>query len=748
MLRGGAAFVVLPTMLATACACGDDTAPARVDAGFDGGGDAGFEPIEPEPPLPPEAPAPPDWECPAGWRAVPDPDAVDVVACEPWPESGRPDCVDDSEAVFPGQSACALVGTPCPAGDFAEDLPAAGDVVHVRAGDPPGGDGSAAAPFATIADGLAAASDGAVVALSKGSFDEVVALDRPVTLWGACVAATSIAPAADSDIDPVVAVSGADVEIRNLTLTGRHPGIEIRAAADATMDAVVVRDVWSYGVQVTGGGRLGATDLVVRRVDPDSRGADGRGVVVTLGGVMVASRLSVSEATASGIRVVDPWSSFEGTDVVVARARVPVAGLGVSVLLGAAVTLHRTVVEETAVAGINVHGDGTVLTATDLVVRDTRANSEGAFGNGLVVQELASASVGPALVERNAVVGVNALRATLVLTDAIVRDSLAQPSDGFYGVGLDLASATARIERIWLGRNRSVGLHAIGGTIDAVDLVVAGTLPTEADQGLGIGLEMGDGAAVTVLRAVFDANRTIGVSAYGPGTSLTCDDVAIRGTLPTLVLGGRDGAGVGMQIWQAAIATLRRVEVSGNRTMGVAVLDPGSRYEGTDVAVTDTLSRLLDGDYGYGIQVGAGASLDLERVQVRSSRRAGVLIGGTGSAGTLRDLAVLSTLERDCVLTTCKGEGGGTGLAALEGATLEATRIRVSDSALCGVQLAREAQMDLHQGRISENPVGANVQIADYDLSRLRDGVVFSDNGRDLDAEALPLPEPAERVSP
>jgi len=108
-------------------AAGDDDDDAA-DAGPDGSpGDGGAEPAPPEPPAEPGF-----VPCPEGWREAQLPDDAPVVTCDPWPTGGRIDCADD-EAHFPGAPGCEPIGTRCPAGDWAEDLPDDGGVLFVRA---------------------------------------------------------------------------------------------------------------------------------------------------------------------------------------------------------------------------------------------------------------------------------------------------------------------------------------------------------------------------------------------------------------------------------------------------------------------------------------------------------------------------------------------------------------------------------------------------------------------------------------
>jgi len=56
--------------------------------------------------------------------------------------------------------------------------------------------------------------------------------------------------------------------------------------------------------------------------------------------------------------------------------------------------------------------------------------------------------------------------------------------------------------------------------------------------------------------------------------------------------------------------------------------------------------------------------------------------------------------------------------------------------------MGADGVVDLHDGEVSSNPIGANVQTAGYDIARLNDNVIF-DNDDNFDMSALPIPEPA-----
>jgi hypothetical protein len=47
---------------------------------------------------------------------------------------------------------------------------------------------------------------------------------------------------------------------------------------------------------------------------------------------------------------------------------------------------------------------------------------------------------------------------------------------------------------------------------------------------------------------------------------------------------------------------------------------------------------------------------------------------------------------------------------------------------------------------VAESAIGACVQVEGYDLSRLMTDVSYRDNGANLQATSLPVPEPLEEV--
>jgi len=241
VLRG--AIVVVPGVFALATlvsGCGNDGAATDAavpdGAALDGSATSADIPWLDDG-VPPIAIAP----CPDGWRAFDD--GSGVTNCDPYPEGGARAC-SDGQAHFPGEPACAPVGSTCPVGDFSDTLPADAAVVYVQPGGT--GDGTTpATPHGSVAAfsvrGLAADT---VIALSRGTHPGPIRLERRIALWGACAAATVVTTDETSDLDAVITVRDARGEVRDLTVA-RSPRVGVGvvgAGAEAVVDGVVVSE--------------------------------------------------------------------------------------------------------------------------------------------------------------------------------------------------------------------------------------------------------------------------------------------------------------------------------------------------------------------------------------------------------------------------------------------------------------------------------------------------------------------------
>jgi len=628
-----------------ALACGGSGGPA--DAGADALGPDGSMVVPPDIPwledgVPPIA-APDLGPCPDGWRAVADEGGV--TTCDPYPEGGALDC-PAGQAHFPGEPGCAPVGAPCPAGDFSETLPADRNIVYVQPG--ASGDGSSpASPYGSFLDfGIGGLPSMTVVALSRGTHVGPVRLARGVAVWGACAAETRVTTSAGGDTSGVVEIRDATGEIRDLTVADSpRPGVVLVGdGTEGLLEGVVVEGTQSLALVAVNDAVLTVHDAVVR--DTQSRGRDarfGRGANIESGGTMHVSR-----------------AIFEG---------------------------NRDI-------GIFVGDADTAVTLTDVVVRDTLAETvDGTAGRGLEIELGPSVEVTRALFEGNRHLAVLAASpgTAVTLADVVIRDTLAQESDGMAGRGLVVqGGAVVQADRALVERNRGVGVFVAepDAELTLTDVIVRDTRERDRDGTGGRGLALQEGARVAVTRAIFERNGEAGIFAGDIGTVLTVADVVVRGTR----------------------------------------------------------GRVSDGKFGRGLGVQLGATADVTRSLFDGTRDIGVFVAGSGTAVSLADVVVRDTRARMCADTTCMDAPAGHGMGSFLEASLSASRFVVARSALCGAQVALDGSMDLSNGEVRGSPIGVCLQVSGYDLDRLTGGVGFVDNEVNLDSTTLPVPETAAAV--
>jgi hypothetical protein len=301
------------------------------------------------------------------------------------------------------------------------------------------------------------------------------------------------------------------------------------------------------------------------------------------------------------------------------------------------------------------------------------------------------------------------------------------------------------LERATFDRDVATAILAAGtGTeLSATDIVIRDTASRETDLGVGTAVQAKEGAHVGLERGVFARNRTAGFFCDDPGTLLTATDVVVRDTAEQEFdsLGGH-----GVLLRTGSRAELVRALFERNRSAGLLIVDPDTSLSATDLVIRETRSRASDGGAGDGLQFYGGAQVDVVRAAIERNRRNGIIAYQDVSSGTFEDLVVEDTLEQECV-PDCPGFGAGV-VAAEGGDHLELTRFRVSGSASCGVQLALGGTMDLHEGVVSDNLIGVNVQTPDFDIGRLQDHVLYQRNQIDFDGTALPIPDPVATVDP
>ncbi|HWE24903.1 MAG TPA: DUF1565 domain-containing protein, partial [Myxococcales bacterium] len=194
--------------------------------------------------------------------------------------------------------------------------PRPGENTHAAAGN-----GSAGAPFQTIADALQAAPPGALIRIAEGTYPEAVLIARPVVLLGAGRDKTKIVGPTGARATAVRTGGGVRVELRDLTVeqaaaaisaeggSMRLENVALRALDDAALvarDSQIVfsnSEVTDVGGGVTGvaleidGGSLEMRRSVIR--------AGGRRAIKLRRGHAVLEAVDVSRSGLAALQVLD-----------------------------------------------------------------------------------------------------------------------------------------------------------------------------------------------------------------------------------------------------------------------------------------------------------------------------------------------------------------------------------------------------------------------------------------------------------
>jgi len=415
------------------------------------------------------------------------------------------------------------------------------------------------------------------------------------------------------------------------------------------------------------------------------------------------------------------------------------------------ITITDVVITDAVMAGLSVI-DGAIATCSNLVIRDTSSDADGEWGRAINIESGARVDVTRGVFKNNrdAAIGVFLPGSMLAMQDVAVLDTQSRTVDATRGRALQVQrGGSAEVTRSVFDGNREVAITITegGSSLTLEDVVVSDTLCSEFDEEGGNGLSVEDGAVATLSRVLFARNRDNAVSVLGAAALLTASDVAVFDTAPR-ASDGASGRALGVQ-WGARVEVTRGAFLR-NHNLGLFA------HEATlvlvDVRVSDTRSRQSNGQVGRGLHAQVGAQVDVTRGVFERNREAGVAAFFEGTVITMADVTIASTLERECVVDTCAGFGGGFGVISSGGAHVEMSRFVITQSVLCGVQLAfgRDLDgesftvggtMDLHDGEISHNTCGANVQNMDFDVERLIDGVLYIGNDINLDMTELPVPD-------
>jgi hypothetical protein len=375
---------------------------------------------------------------------------------------------------------------------------------------------------------------------------------------------------------------------------------------------------------------------------------------------------------------------------------------------------------DVSVRSVALDGAGVIQSGGSIVVENVVARD---FGDDVFATINLSAATS-ATISRLSVCDSRAGGVSITSTDAIDVSDVVVHGAGY--VGLQLGGGGGRMARVVVEDAVEGGL-LVDAPVEVEDVVVRRVRRAE----LGVAFGYFAPVTQTVERARIEEAADVAMSfGYGGGT---VRDLVIAGTRASTSSIGR-----GLEVAGGATLTVERAAILGTSDLAILVDGTTTQAALSDLVV-DEVGPATGGSFGRCLHGQVGASVTVTRAVFRRCREAAVTASYTGQI-TLRDARIERTLPVACELA-CEEPRAGIGIVALGmGGRIDAERFVVSESALAGVQIVAGGETDLRDGTIERNPVGLNVQVEEYELSRLMRQVVFRDNGVNLDSVELPVP--------
>jgi hypothetical protein len=427
--------------------------------------------------------------CPSGW-------ITDGARCEPPALPALLAC-PEGQAQRAQDSTCTPIGSPCPAGAYSMGLPGGVRTVFVDPAASPGGRGTIASPFRTIAAATATATPGTMIALAKGRYTESVVLHSGVTLFGACATETIIETSTGAPNG--IFVDGRGATIQELTVTGALDDIYVAPEASGLRVENVLAKSATGSCLVN----LGSETTVVGSV---LRGCRQAGLWAA--GGLIVNRSVIEDNTGIGLQI-GGLGATQIAQTIIRGTKTSTSGgsCGLCIVGGMAVA-NEVVIAATdgdamviqgassfVAEGIRIHGTaGAAMLITDKVTTIVRTlEIDGASGNGMLVDNFSG---------------------TASISDAFLHGFLDNP---VHPSGIAINSGTVHLQRVVIRGAVHVGIYSDGpATIVASDLEVASST--------GSAIYLSHNASAVVSRASFDANGSNALDVEH-GAQLTATDI-------------------------------------------------------------------------------------------------------------------------------------------------------------------------------------------------------------------------------
>lgn len=479
--------------------------------------------------------------------------------------------------------------------------------------------------FRTYRAAAAAAKPGDLIAVEAGTYREVVELVTDgVAVVGRCPEKVVFQGPVGIRAGAFVATT-TGVKIRGITITG-FVGGALLEGGEVTIDDTLIDGNEQLGIYL----RFGAKAAVHRsKVSNTKRGSRevGSATVVYDGSVLTLEDTAFVDNYFRHASVDNEGSTLIAKHTVFARnTKLASEDAAIWVGEGAVAKLSQSAVLDSVTTGVRAAGANARVELEESVIRRTSGKLAANGGVGVFAADKGTVKLVSSAVTDHPVLGVYAGKdGAVVMSKSVV---LGTPPGGVFEFGRGISGADkGRLEisdTAVVGCPQSgVGLQASGiGTFDR--LYVKDSRPIEEKKvGLfgGFGLLVEDGSTATVTRSSFAGNALAGMTSMLNAT-VTAEAVLIRDTkeIPGLT------AGSGVQLARNGTMTMKRSALVNNAQESVLVAS-GGVFSMTSSTVHGT-TRSSDGQFGHGVTIFTGASVDLVDTAIYDSEGVGLISDG------------------------------------------------------------------------------------------------------------------------
>ncbi len=451
---------------------------------------------------------------------------------------------------------------------------------------------------------------------------------------GAVVAATDSTIKGSQAIEAGITDAGTRVDMHGCTL-GSHEATE---QSGESLGLVVQRGAH---LGLTSSAVLGSEECAISAYDPDTimtlldsevvprntagHGGDAMGVLASEGAGIDVQGSHIEGARGFAISVSDPGStgSLRHTTIRNTLCDEEGRGFGIQAFDGGLLDVEDSLVQSSTALGLTVSDAGTVISLTNVTIRDTLLDLDGRFGNAVQVSPGGLLVAQGCIFEHNRTAGILAggEGARAVLADCTIQDT--QPdAQNEYGPGLAVSDgARLTMDGCLVQRNLRGGMVlAESGTVGTLSsTTIQGNLPDEEGNS-GLGAQISDGATAFLEDCHIRDNYEQGLLVSDEGTQVVLQGGSISGTRRNPGIQGSAAAGLAVQ--SGASVRANGLSLTGNEGPGVYTVDTGT-------LVTIEEGTLQDNEFAGAVAL-ISAQLGLKECIIEGTTPGPNLGGGVG----------------------------------------------------------------------------------------------------------------------